>query len=106
MKKITLTIKERAILCDLLPHSGGKLQQIIVRDLLEKTGFTENETKKHEIKYADGAMTWNGNANDALFSFELSDAEINVLKETSASTNDAERITQHNLSLIEKIDSL
>ena len=106
MKKITLSIKERAILCDLLPQAGSKLQQIIIRELLAKFSFTDQETAKHKIKYIEGAMTWSADANDALFSFELSEAEINVLKETSASANEAERITQHNLTLIEKIDSL
>lgn len=106
MKKITLSIKERAILCDLLPQSGGKLQQIIVRGLLEKFSFTDKETEKHHIKYIEGAMTWSGDANDVLFTIEVSEAEINVLKETSASANEAGRVTQHNLSLIEKIDSL
>lgn len=106
MKKITLSIKERAILCDLMPQQGTKLQQIIVRDLLEKFSFTDKETEKHQIKYREGAMTWNGDAKDVLFTIEVSEAEINVLKEASTSTNEAGRITQHNLSLIEKIDSL
>lgn len=105
-KKLKLNIKERVILSDILPQAGHKLQQIIVRSLLAKAEFTPEEIDKFGMTFSHKGVSWNEMAKSAEFEYELSDAEIIILRETAATLDKEARVTQHNLSLIEKIESL
>lgn len=105
-KTIELTMKERAVLLGMLPVEGSKLQQIIVKDLLDKIRFTEQEEKEFKIVRSDTAINWNDKAAKMTFKFSLNAPEISILKEVSADTDKNKKVNQHNLSLILKIDQL
>lgn len=106
MKKLTLTIKERVILSDILPQQGSKLQQIIVRSIARKTEFTSEEIDEYGLKWSAQGVAWNEKAKSAEFEFEVSESELSVLKEAASLIDKENRVTQHNLSLIEKIETL
>ena len=106
MKKLTLNIKERVLLPDILPQQGNKLQQIIVRDLLSKSEFKPAEIEKYGLTFSHQGVAWNEKAKSASFDLELSDAEISILKEAAVNLDKEARVTQYNLSLIEKIEKL
>jgi len=106
MKKLTLTIKERVILSDILPQQGSKLQQIIVRSIVRKTEFTSEEIDEYGLKWSTQGVAWNEKAKSAEFEFEVSESELSVLKEAASLIDKENRVTQHNLSLIEKIETL
>ena len=106
MKNLNLTIKERAMLADILPPQGNKLQQIIVRALARKVEFSSEEIDKYKITFSSQGMSWSPEAKDETFDFLIPEAELSVLKETSAALDKEGKITQFNLSLIEKIDTL
>jgi hypothetical protein len=106
MKKLKLNIKERVILSDILPAQGNKLQQIIVRGLTQKAEFKSEEIDEFGLTFSHQGVAWNEKAKSAEFEFELSDAEISILKESAVSIDKEARVTQHNLSLIEKIEEL
>ncbi len=103
---IELNIKERVILPEILPQQGNKLQQIIVRSLLSKVEFTPEEIKTYEMVFTSKGISWNEKATSEKFSVELSEPEVSVLKEAAAALDKEARVTQHNLSLVEKIESL
>lgn len=105
-KKLKLNIKERVILSDILPQQGNKLQQIIVRGLILKTEFKPAEIDKYGLTFSHQGVAWNEKAKSAQFEYELSEAEISILKESAGTLDKEARVTQHNLSLIEKIESL
>jgi len=106
MKTLKLTIKERVILADILPQQGSKLQQIIVRGLTIKTEFKPEEIDEFGLTFSHQGVAWNEKAKSAMFEFELSDAELSILKESASLADKEARVTQHNLSLLEKIDLL
>lgn len=106
MSALKLNIKERVILSDILPTQGSKLQQIIVRGLMLKTEFKPAEIEKFGLTITHQGVAWNEKAKSAEFEYELSEAEISILKEAAASLDKEARVTQHNLSLIEKIEIL
>lgn len=105
-KTLNLTLKERALLPDILPAAGNKLKQIIVRSLIRKIEFTPEEIEKFGMSFSQNGISWNKEAIGKIFDLELTDAEVNILKESSSELDKTNKITQHNLSLIEKIDSL
>ncbi|MEA5109883.1 MAG: hypothetical protein VB072_05590 [Lentimicrobium sp.] len=106
MKRLKLNIKERVMLPEVLPQSGNKLQQIIVRGLILKTEFKPAEIDKYGLTFSHQGVAWNEKAKSAQFEYELSEAEISILKESAGTLDKEARVTQHNLSLIEKIESL
>lgn len=106
MSALKLNIKERVILSDILPTQGNKLQQIIVRGLILKTEFKHAEIEKYGLTFSHHGVAWNEKAKSAEFEYELSEAEISILKEAAATLDKEARVTQHNLSLIEKIEKL
>lgn len=106
MKKLKLSIKERAMLVDLMPAQGNKLQQTIVRGLAGKAEFSIQEIEKYKINYSAQGMSWSLEAKDAEFEIEISEAELMILKEASSAVDKEGKVTQHNLSLIDKIDKL
>ena len=103
---LKLNIKERVMLSDILPAQGNKLQQIIVRGLILKTEFKPSEIDIFGLTFTHQGVAWNEKAKSAVFEIELSDAEISILKEAAVTLDKEARVTQHNLSLIEKIDNL
>lgn len=105
-KKLKLNIKERVILSDILPQQGNKLQQIIVRGLILKTEFKPAEIDKYGLTFTPQGVAWNEKAKSAHFEYEVSEAEISILKEAAGTLDKEARVTQHNLSLIEKIETL
>lgn len=106
MKKLTLTIKERVILSDILPQQGNKLQQIIVRGLTRKTEFKSEEIDEFGLTFSHQGVAWNEKAKLAEFEFEVSESELSVLQESAKLIDKENRVTQHNLSLLEKLESL
>ncbi|MPL87568.1 hypothetical protein SDC9_33569 [bioreactor metagenome] len=94
------------MLPEVLPQSGNKLQQIIVRGLILKTEFKPAEIDKYGLTFSHQGVAWNEKAKSAQFEYELSEAEISILKESAGTLDKEARVTQHNLSLIEKIESL
>lgn len=105
MKTLKLTIKERVILSDILPQQGSKLQQIIVRSIVRKTEFTSEEIDEFGLTFTAQGIGWNEKAKSAEFEFEVSESELSVLKEAASLIDKENRVTQHNLSLLEKIES-
>lgn len=105
-KRLKLSIKERVLIPDILPQAGHKLQQIIVRSLLAKAEFTPEEIDKYGLTISSQGVAWNEIAKTATFEIEFSETEISILREAAILLDKEARVTQHNLSLIEKIESL
>jgi hypothetical protein len=103
---LLITIKERVILPGILPAQGDKLTMIMCRSLIQKAEFTTQEIKKFEMTATGEAVTWGKAGNEASFTIDISDAEAMILKDAAKELDSSKRITQHNLSLIEKIEAL
>lgn len=105
-RALLLTIKERVILPGILPAQGDKLTMIMCRSMIQKAEFSPQEIKKFEMTATGEAVTWGKVGNEASFTFDISDAELMILRDATKELDNAKRITQHNLSLIEKIEAL
>jgi len=106
MKKLKLNIKERVVLSDILPPQGTKLQQIVVRSLTLKTEFKPEEIDELGLTFSQQGVSWNEKAKTKEFEIELQESEILILKEAAILIDKESRVTQYNLSLIEKIEGL
>lgn len=105
-KEKELTLKERAILMGILvPLEGSKLQQILIKSMIDRLKFTDLEEKKYDIKSEGKRIFWKPEASKETFKVPFSDVEISILKEISSKMDKAEKVTQENLPLILKIDS-
>jgi len=106
MKKLKLSIKERVILSDILPQQGNKLQQIVVRSLTQKAEFKPEEIDELGLTFSHQGVAWSEKAKTKEFEIDLQESEILILKESAILIDKESRVTQHNLSLLEKIESL
>lgn len=105
--ELQLTMIERAMFSDILPQQGNKLQQIVVRSLIERIKFTDEEKEEFKISATNNGIQWSAEkAKDRIFGFVLSDVELSIVKEASTTLDKENRVNQQNLSLIEKIDAL
>lgn len=83
-KKLNVTFSDRVNILALLPSAGDKTQMLIIRSLVNKLMFSEEEKTKYNIQYHNnGMVTWDKKAHDLKKELELSEVEIEILKFTS-----------------------
>ena len=103
------SIKERLMMMELFPQQSNLINQVMVKDITEKTRITAVEIEKinyRQLKDKDGnptgAVQWD---DDKEFNkdLKLSEAEMAFLKEQVTRINKAEQITLDMVSLCQKI---
>jgi hypothetical protein len=106
MAQINLTVKERLIFSGTLPREGNFLQQVVVRDLLKKVELSKQEQTDIELTFMpNGNLTWKEElAKDMTVTLE--NPEVSLLKSSFDNLEKGNKITQDNLSLMEKIKAL
>ena len=76
---LKLGIKERLTITQLFPREENLISQIMVRDISEKTDFTQEEVKKAEIIIENGSYKWE-KKKDIQKEIEFTGAEMEFLK--------------------------
>jgi len=100
---IQLNVQDRFLLPELLPQQGGKIEMLSAQSIVRKIEFTADEIADFHLKDNSGSVTWT-NGKDVEFDF--TPEQIEILKAASKRADKERKITQQNLSLIEKIDSM
>lgn len=103
--KIKLTLKERFVMSQLLPAQGNMITMVIADDILLKTAVRSKEVGKYDIKYENGRLKWNPDA-DLGEEFELNDVEMKLLSSQVEVLDKEGNITQELASLCRKVRGL
>lgn len=98
-----LTIKDRILINQLFPKEGNLVQQILVRDIVNKTQLTQEEVTESEFKVVNNGYSWNP-ATKAK-EFEFTQAELDLLREQINKLDKEGKITQDLLDLCLSIQS-
>ena len=101
---IKLSVKDRIVIRQLFPNESDLVTQLLVRDIIEKTEFTQEEIKKIGLKVNEKGYTWNPEAKEKEVDFTK--AELEFLKSRVDEWDKKKRITQDILDLCIKIKDI
>ena len=103
-----LSVAERFILMQLLPDEGNFATMKMLRDLLDKVGFTAEEHADYGFESVPGEggrarIRWNPEkAKDR--DFDFSDPQVAMVIEALAKLDREKKLTAAHLTLCEKFD--
>lgn len=97
-----LSVKERLNVTNICPAKGNILTQTIVRDILEKVKFSQEELEKIKMVEVGNSVKWDSDlARDTEVSF--TEPELRVLRDEITNMDKNKEITQNLLGLCLKI---
>lgn len=100
-----LNVKERILLLNALPQTGSLTEMRASKALSKSLIISETEKEEFELVEEGGTIKWNAKGEENTY-FDLSDAEINVIKDIVMKWDTERLITIHNIELAEKITNL
>lgn len=107
---VTLTIKDRLVIPNLLPDQGGILSQRIAKDIKKKLTITQDDIQTFEMKETrdsrgQNQIVWDP-TKDVGVEMTFTAAEIKMIQEAIRKVDKDEKITQDNLETCEKFLAL
>lgn len=106
-KKLKLSVLDRVLFGNIMPERATILDQIIIKDLLEKVQFSESEKDKLKVKPRPNGkgLTWEVDVvKDKVFMF--TNPEIDYLQKQIKRLDSKAEVTQDNLELCQKIQKV
>lgn len=76
---VTLTVKDRFAVLEMLPQTGTIIDMIISRDLAKKVDFVSSDVESFEMRPTDKGIAWNQD-KDLGALFELTQVEADLVK--------------------------
>ena len=106
-KKLKLSVMDRVLFGNILPERASILDQIIIRDMLEKVQFTESESEKLKVKVKSSGkgLTWEKNVVKEK-AFMFTNPEIDYLQKQVKRIDSKAEVTQGSLDLCQKIQKV
>ena len=103
---MNLNVKDRIGISSIVPYNGNMEHQKLVKSILEKAALTEEE--KHKVEWRrerNGMVTFSADKN---FEKEVSftTKELALLKDQVKNLDEKGAISQDNLDICEKINTL
>jgi hypothetical protein len=99
--KVGLTVLERMAVLSTLPKEGSFITLKVLREMIQRVGFTAEELKKFEIKEKEGKAEWNIKGNDPV-EFEFSDIELDIIRKQFKKLDSENKLVQEMFSTYEK----
>lgn len=100
-----LTVKDRIVIADLLPESGGMIDMILSKSIVDKTSLTAKDVDNFNVKQSENSVTWDQSKDTGVeISFEQS--EIELLKRQVKEFDSNKRITMRIFDLCKKISEI
>lgn len=115
MAKEKLTGLNRAFIPGMLPVKGGRLEQIVVREILEIIEFKSSEFKEFGLtQHANGSLTWEPKPKEdgAVWKimiekeFDLKKPHTQLLKDSVIRLDKEKGIDQRNLDTCLRIEKM
>jgi hypothetical protein len=103
---VNFSIKDRLFLENFMPEKGSMITLKARKDLLEKIEITQKEMTEinfQEVRPGSGAYKWD---KEPEVGIEITDFELNLLKNGAKHLNDTESIPFQCVELYEKIIAL
>lgn len=105
MKKLTLSVPERAIIPGLLPAKGGRILMVISNSIKEKIQFSLEEIREFNLKdLPEGGISYHVNSRSV--EFEFTEEQAVVLKDIDKRLDETGEITESLLPLCVKLYDL
>ena len=98
---MTLTLKERIVITNILPSEGSFVKMTVKKDLLDKLRITQEEITKYNIE-SDGSLIKWDISKDSSKEFSLSTLEENLIIESLKSLDKEEKINDEMLEIYNK----
>jgi glutamine cyclotransferase len=76
---VNMNLLERAELLPRLPQEGSRVTMIVIKDLVEKITFSQDEILKFDIKDVVNGIAWNQAGITYLKAIEFTQLEITTL---------------------------
>lgn len=103
--KLKLSILERLSFQKLYPQQSNLINQILIKDLIDKLKINQEEMEKINMKSEGSHVQWdNAHAQDKEINF--TDAEINLLKSQIDKLDREQKISQDIVNLCIKIKDM
>jgi len=100
--KTDLNVIERLTVMDLLPKEGSFVTLKLIRNLLEKIGFTGEELVEYELKQEGNLASWNIEKGKVGKPFEFGKKEEEVIASSLRKLDEEKKLEQRHVSLFEK----
>ncbi len=94
------TIKDKILIPSILPKEGSLLIKTLCRDIQKKIILTADEVKKADIETEGAQIKWK---IDIDVDIKFTKDELSLLKQAALEIDTKEEVTDHNLSLIERL---
>lgn len=98
---IELGIKDRLVICRILPKEGNFVTLRLIRDLINKVGLKAEEYTEFGIKEEGGMVMWNEKANLPK-QFEFADAEKELIKKQLKQLDESNKLDSETVVVYEK----
>jgi len=97
------TIKERIQATEILPKQYSLDEYYIKREILSKLAFSEDEQNKLGIRISLAGIIWNEVHNPDIFDIQLTEKEIDFLKESARTLDKNKQINDLVVSFCERL---
>lgn len=102
---LTLTVKDRFIIPELLPERSNLTDQYLAQDILDKIKLSREEREQVGLAFGEGTIAWKDGAQaDKTVTF--SKAEIDLLDRYIKNKSNEQQVHRDMLETIKKIQAL
>jgi hypothetical protein len=91
-KTLSLTLLSRVLLPSIFPEVGSYVEHIINSSIKKKVELTVEEIEKFGVQEVPGGLLWDKAFDNETFEIELSEREIEQLKDRLKKTDDEKRL--------------
>lgn len=102
---LTLTVKDRFIVPELLPERSNLTDQYLAQDIIDKTQLSKEEREQIGLTFGGGNVSWRDGA-EANKEVVFSQAELDLLDRCIKNKSNEQQIHRDMLDTVKKIKSL
>jgi len=93
MKQILeLTLLSRVLLPSIFPEVGSYVEHIVNSSIKKKVELTVEEIEKYKVQEVPGGLVWDKTFDTVLFDIEVSEREVEHLKDRLQKADDEKRL--------------
>lgn len=105
MVSIPLSVKDRFSVLGLLPEKGGLVTMLVSKDLRSRVELTQSDISEINLVVNGANASWDDTKEKPLV-LELTEAELQVLKDAVEEADKSGNITIHNVDMCSRIKAL
>src|ERR1035437_5068235 len=99
---MTLSLKERLVIPNILPTEGNFTTLVIKNDLLDKLKVTQEEIKDLEIKSEGNNIYWDS-SKETEKDFDITDLELGLIKDSLNKLDETGKLNDDTFLIFKKL---